>query len=146
MSAAAVERVYVNEERMLVQRTSAGQTIARYVVKAFSIAGTNMVVFQAYEPTEHPWQDFTAAFHSDRYGYLGLYTSRALPPEIESLAYGEERSRAVTEHLTIRKGDACDLIAAAFPELGGCWEPDLAAGEMVCELAEFHARVTEAAS
>jgi len=96
------------------------KTIGDKVVKKYSILTTNLVVYEAWEPSP---STITAAHRTittmqgEWYGRIG---SRNLPPEVEYLPAGSnERIYAVGKWHEDQYEEAYKLILQAFPEAEG---------------------------
>lgn len=84
------------------------------VVNKFSVAGTDLIVYEAWEPSAIIGKHGTLTSIEDKwYGRIG---TRYLPPEIEELPRGDQRTRAVGKWHDDQYEEAYALITRAFPE------------------------------
>ena len=84
------------------------------VIKKYSVATTDLVVYEAWEPSAIMGKHSTiTSIDGQWYGRIG---TRYLPPELERLPRGDERSRAVGKWHEDQYEEAYNLIIKAFPE------------------------------
>ncbi|MBA7608583.1 hypothetical protein ES703_15761 [subsurface metagenome] len=88
------------------------------VVKKYSVATTNLIVYEAWEPSAIMGRHTSiTSIDSEWYGRIG---TRYLSPELEKLPAGsEERLRAVGKWHHEQYEEAYKLIIQAFPEAEG---------------------------
>jgi len=88
------------------------------VIKKYSVAGTDLIVYEVYEPSALMGPHGTVtSIEGKWYGRVG---TRRPPPELEALPAGsEERFRAVGKWYEGQYEEAYKLITEAFPEAQG---------------------------
>lgn len=119
-------RGYYRQERIVEGRSwspvalGGSVTDGEYVVRGYSIATTDTVIFEVYEELLHDavtGYSHSTSFTSDEFGRLGTVLSRKLPPEIAALPYCEERTAACLARRTALQETCHEIIRAAFPEI-----------------------------
>jgi hypothetical protein len=111
--------------------------MTEYLVYRFRVLGTRMTVYAVYEPTYNGADHGTVTtFHGRWYGRVG---TRRIPPEIQALPLGEERTRAVEAHYSQQYELAYQVILRAFPEAA---DGEREAGEIVVVAATGAAETT----
>lgn len=95
--------------------TSEYKHIGDKVVHKYNIIGTNLVVYNAWEPSSVMGKHSSITFIDSKcYGQIG---HRHMPPETEALPAGtEERVNAVTQNYREQDEEAYRVIIEAFPE------------------------------
>ena len=84
------------------------------VIKKYSVATTDLVVYEAWEPSAIMGKHNTiTSIDGEWYGRIG---TRHLPPELEKLPPGPERITAVGKWHEDQYQEAYNLILRAFPE------------------------------
>jgi hypothetical protein len=96
------------------------------VANKYAILCTPFVDYQLWVQTEDGHMPAPGAYstitHTDEYGWMGAYTSVALPPELEALPgwrpgyWPEARIQAVQAWRVVLEMEAERLIKSAFPE------------------------------
>ncbi len=84
-------------------------------VHKYNIIGTNLIVYNAWEPSSITGKHSTITFIDSKcYGQIG---TRRMPPEIDVLPAGsEERIKAVRRNYEEQYQEAYRIIIEAFPE------------------------------
>lgn len=140
---AATKRDYVSETRAVERRTPITRVLeGEYVVRAYSILTTDVVVVEAWEPSGRTAPialSHSTLTHDADYGWLGKVAARQLPADVAALPFGADRSIAVGRIRSERIREAREAIGAAFPELANVIVWDGADGRV--KLADFHAQV-----
>lgn len=100
------EAVSVKERTMTNQRN--------IIVKRFRIIGTNLIIYEAWEPSELMGRHSTVTFIGGKvWGRIGTDPDQSL---FEHLPVGDDRSEAVRKAYQQRYQVAYDAIVEAFPE------------------------------
>jgi hypothetical protein len=118
MSTTTAPREYFRDERPVERRTfsvtdARGALDRDYVAIAYSIITTDLVVFEAFETDA----GHSCSRTSPEYGRLGAVRSRPLDPAIDSLPYGDERTRAVDAWHDALDVECEAVIRAAYPNV-----------------------------
>lgn len=112
-------------------------TEGEYVVRGYSIACTDDVVFEVYEELHHDrvtGYSHSTSFTSEEFGRLGTVLSRRLPPEIDALPYGEARTAACNARRAKLEATCDEIIRTAFPEIAEAGVLSTRGGHGSCRL------------
>lgn len=103
------------------------QTAAGVVVQGYSICGTDVVVFDAWEVSKVMGPHSTITHFEGRQETFGrIGTRRDVPAEVEALPSGPKRWAAVDAWYADQHRRAVAAIREAFPELGADGREDSA--------------------
>lgn len=91
------------------------------IAHRYGILSTSLVDYDLYVQTETGLMpapgEYSTITHDDEYGWMGSYTTKGLPPELDALpAYSEERSKAVRAYFKELEQVAEIYIRSAFPQ------------------------------
>ncbi len=138
-------RSYASVTRAIERRqwSPVGSTFdGEFVVRAYSIISTDVVVINVWEP----FAGHSTSFRDDEYGKLGSLRSRPLPENIDSLPVGFERTALCKSLWAEQNKESRDIILAAFTELEGarrsCKLLFDGSGEALIDLDDFNREVT----